>query len=132
MTQMIKEVELTPKDLEPGKNDKEYDPNVEEPKVNKGGRPKKSFKECGPQTKKARLQPTLNDIRKKAKEENISTPEILGILGEMDANQEIDRPRAKIFKAIANKKDPFAHQKMSVEQAVTLKVQCAPFEILKL
>ena len=119
---MIKEVGLKSEDIEATAKDTEYVPPEEEPK-NKGGRPTKHYDECGPKAKKQKLQPILDQIVAKAGEISKSVPQTLGKLGEMYANQEIDKPKAKMFKAIASEENPLSHKQMSVEQACALKVE---------
>ena len=126
---MIQEVGLKPEDLEANAKDEEYIPPEEETK-NKGGRPTKHYDDCGPKAKKQKLQPVLDQIVAKAGEISKSVPQTLGKLGEMYANQEIDKPKAKMFKAIASEENPLSHKQMSVEQACALKVE--EFSILKL
>ena len=120
---MVKEVGLKPEDLEANAKDKEYKPTEDAPKTNKGGRPTKHYDDCGPKAKKQKLQPVLDQIVAKASEISKSVPQTLGKLGEMYANQEIDKPKAKMFKAIASEENPLSHKQMSVEQACALKVE---------
>ena len=121
---MVKEVGLKPEDLEANTKDKEYKPTEDAPKnINKGGRPTKHYDDCGPKAKKQKLQPVLDQIVAKASEISKSVPQTLGKLGEMYANQEIDKPKAKMFKAIASEENPLSHKQMSVEQACALKVE---------
>ena len=112
---------MEPEDLEPGKNDEEFDITEHEP--NKGGRPKKEFKDLGSRMKRKRIQSLVDDIEEKAEECGMNFYETVGRAAEMKANQDCDRPKAKIFKAIANNEDPYAHTKMPVEDAIALKVQ---------
>ena len=121
---MVKEVGLKPEDLEANAKDEEYKPTEDAPKnINKGGRPTKHYDDCGPKAKKQKLQPTLDQVVAKATEIGKSVPQTLGKLGEMYANQEIDKPKAKMFKAIASEENPLSHKQMSVEQACALKVE---------
>ena len=124
MTQQLQSMDLKPEDLEPKEDDKEYDPkNDEVPKnIKKGGRPKVTFQEAGQRAKKMKIQPGLDHVVEWAEEHNVSVPQALGEFGQQYANQEADRAQAKIFKDIADGKDPYAHQKMSVEEATALKV----------
>ena len=124
MTQMVKEVGLKPEDLEANAKDQdqEFEPTKEAPK-NKGGRPTKHYDDCGPKAKKQKLQPLLDKVIVKAGEINKSVPQTLGKLGEMYANQEIDKPKANTFKAIASEENPLSHKQMSVEKACAIKVE---------
>ena len=110
--------------MEPDENDEEYVPNKNEEK--KRGRPEKSFEELGRRQKRARLQPTLDFVRATAEKETLSVNQTLGMIGEMEANQNVDRPTAKMFRRIADGEDPFAHRTMTVERALALKVDGAP------
>ena len=110
--------------MEPDENDEEYVPNKNEEK--KRGRPEKSFEELGQRQKRARLQPTLDFVRATAEKETLSVNQTLGMIGEMEANQNVDRPTAKMFRRIADGEDPFAHRTMTVERALALKVKGAP------
>ena len=120
ITEQIRKYGLEPKDLEPDENDEEYVPNKNEEK--KRGRPEKSFEELGQRQKRARLQPTLDFVRATAEKETLSVNQTLGKIGEMEANQNVDRPTAKMFRRIADGEDPFAHRTMTVERALALKV----------
>ena len=123
MTQQLQSMDLQPEDLEPKEDDEEYDPKTQEvPKSYKGGRPKVTFQEAGPRAKKMKIQPGLDHVVEWAEEHNVTVPQALGEFGQQYANQEADRAQAKIFKDIADGKDPYAHQKMSVEEATALKV----------
>ena len=120
----MKEADLAPEDIEATDKDVEYDPKDDENAPNKGGRPEKDFNDCGPRAKKAKIKPLLEQVQTWTKKNNVSSVnETLGHLGMNHANQEVDRKSAAIFKAITEGQDPFAHQKMSVEQALAVKVQ---------
>ena len=122
ITQQIAEAGLQPEDLEANDKDKEFVPPVEEPK-NKGGRPKKKYDDLGPKAKKMRYQPILDQVREQAAEDKKSVPQILGKLGEQWANNEVDRPKAAMFKAIAEEKNPLAQKNMPVDKTIALKCQ---------
>ena len=122
MKQQINELNLKPEDLEPKEDDKEYDPKNDEVPKNKGGRPKVTFQEAGHRAKKMKIQPGLDHVVEWAQEHNVTVPQALGEFGQQYANQEANRAQANIFKDIADGKDPYAHQKMSVEEATALKV----------
>ena len=122
MKQQINELNLKPEDLEPKEDDKEYDPKNDEVPKNKGGRPKVTFQEAGHRAKKMKIQPGLDHVVEWAQEHNVTVPQALGEFGQQYANQEADRAQANVFKDIADGKDPYAHQKMSVEEATALKV----------
>ena len=122
MTQQLQSMDLQPEDLEPKEDDAEYDPKTQEVPKNKGGRPKVTFQEAGPRAKKMKIQPGLDHVVEWAQEHNVTVPQALGEFGQQYANQEADRAQANIFKDIADGKDPYAHQKMSVEEATALKV----------
>ena len=124
INQQIRSYGLEPKDLEPDERDEEYVPKKSEQV--KRGRPEKPYAELGPRQKRARLQPTLDNVREVAKNtgpNGLNVYQVLGELGKMEANSKVDRASAKMFGRIADGEDPFAHRTMTVERALAMKVQ---------
>ena len=103
--------------------DPEYIPKPDEPKPNKGGRPKVAkFSDLGTKMQRKRLEGSRDHVKKDAKENNLTGIQAVAELGRQIANEEGDRDKAKMFQMIANEKNPLAHRTMSVEQATAIKV----------
>ena len=103
--------------------DPEYNPKPDEPKPNKGGRPKVAkFYDLGTKMQRKRLEGSRDFVKKDAKENNLTGIQTVAEIGRQIANEEGDREKAKMFQMIANEQNPLAHRKMSVEQATAIKV----------
>ena len=117
---------LESQDIEAAENDEmdpEYNSKPDEPKPNKGGRPKVSnFADLGTKMQRKRLEGSRDHVKKDAKENNLTGIQTVAEIGRQIANEEGDREKAKMFQMIANEQNPLAHRKMSVEQATAIKV----------
>ena len=120
----MKKMGLTSDDIEPPKNDPEYSPEEEKKKDSKAEK-RKHFHALGPQRKKMRLQPILDQIIEKAGEEVIDPGEVIAEVGKNYHNSEVQKGKAKIYTKILNNQNPFENQELTVKEAVALKV-CTP------
>ena len=120
----MKRVGLTSEDLEPPADDPEYEPD--EGSTSKGEK-RKSFKELGPEMKKLRIKPLLENVEEWAEEETEDVDDTIARLGMNHANAEGDRDKAKIYRQILDGQNPFKNQELTVKEAVALKVNCSLF-----
>ena len=120
----IQRMGLTSEDLEPPADDPEYEPD--EGSTSKGEK-RKSFKELGPEMKKLRIKPLLENVEEWAEEETEDVDDTIARLGMNHANAEGDRDKAKIYRQILDGQNPFKNQELTVKEAVALKVNCSLF-----
>ena len=126
----MKKMGLTSEDIEPPKNDPEYNPEAEKKKDSKAEK-RKHFHSLGPQMKKIRIQPILDQIIEKAGEEVIDPGEVIAEAGKNYHNSEAQKSKAKIYTKILNDQNPFENQELTVKEAVALKVCSHSVQIIE-
>ena len=125
----MKKMGLTAEDIEPPENDPPYNPEEEKKKSSKAEK-RKHYYSLGPQMKKIRMQPIIDHVIEKAREEDINPGEVIAEVGKNYHNSEVEKNKAKIYSKILQGQNPFENQELTVKEAVALKVctaQCINF-----